>query len=47
MHWVGWEIPKPISMGLIVVIFLAAFFYARRQGPRPADPGDADPPLLH
>jgi YkoY family integral membrane protein len=31
MHWIAWEIPKPLSMGLIVVIFLVSFFYARRQ----------------
>jgi YkoY family integral membrane protein len=37
MHWIGWEIPKPISLGLIVVIFLASFLYARRQGPAPQD----------
>ena len=37
MHWVGWEIPKPISLGLIAVIFVAAYLYARAQGPRPPD----------
>jgi predicted tellurium resistance membrane protein TerC len=37
MHWIGWEIPKPISLGLIVVIFLASFLYARRMGPAPQD----------
>jgi YkoY family integral membrane protein len=30
-HWIGWVIPKEISLGLIVVIFLVAFLYARRQ----------------
>lgn len=48
MHWIAWEIPKTISMGLIVVIFLAAYAYARKQGPRPVEPGESDdPPLLH
>ncbi len=48
MHWIAWEIPKSISMGLIVVIFLAAYAYARKQGPRPVEPGESDdPPLLH
>jgi YkoY family integral membrane protein len=37
-HWIAWQIPKPISMGLIIVIFLAAFAYARRQVPQPGDP---------
>ena len=27
---IGWEIPKTLSLGLIVVIFIVAFFYARR-----------------
>jgi YkoY family integral membrane protein len=34
MHWIGWEIPRWLSLGLIVVIFAAAYVYARRQGPR-------------
>src|SRR5262245_21985991 len=29
--YIAWEIPKPISLGLIVVIFAVAYFYARRQ----------------
>lgn len=32
--WIGWEVPKAISFGLIIVIFVAAFLYARRQGAR-------------
>jgi YkoY family integral membrane protein len=46
IHWIAWEIPKPISMGLIVVIFLIAFVYARRHGPRPVDPDGALPPAI-
>jgi YkoY family integral membrane protein len=37
VHWIGWEIPRPISLGLIGVIFLASYLYARAQGPRPPD----------
>ena len=33
IHVLGFEIPKWLSLGLIVVIFGIAFFYARRQGP--------------
>ena len=29
---IDWEIPRWISLGLIVVIFSIAFVYARRQG---------------
>src|SRR5438128_1280323 len=29
-HYIAWEIPKSLSLGLIVVIFSVAFFYARR-----------------
>ena len=29
--YIAWEIPKTISLGLIVVIFALAYFYARRQ----------------
>ena len=28
--YIAWEIPKPLSLGLIVAIFTVAFFYARR-----------------
>ena len=35
--WLSWQIPKTISLGLIVVIFAAAYLYARRQGPREDD----------
>jgi YkoY family integral membrane protein len=32
-HYISFEIPRWLSLGLIVVIFLIAFIYARRQGP--------------
>jgi YkoY family integral membrane protein len=42
MHWVPFVVPKWLSLGLIVVIFVIAFIYARRQGPtRAVDPGEA------
>ncbi len=31
LHWISFELPKWLSLGLIVVIFAAAYFYARRQ----------------
>jgi predicted tellurium resistance membrane protein TerC len=41
-HYIGFEIPQWLSLGLIVVIFTAAFVYARMQGPvedlEPIDP---------
>jgi YkoY family integral membrane protein len=41
--YIGWEIPRAISLGLIVVIFAASFFYARRVERRPpADPAAKD-----
>jgi YkoY family integral membrane protein len=38
--WIGFEINKWLSFGLIFLIFLAAYLYARRQGP--ADDGGHD-----
>src|SRR4029434_1147767 len=32
-HYISFEIPRWLSLGLIVVIFLIAFIYARMQGP--------------
>ena len=34
--YVGWEIPKEISLGLVVVIFVIAFIIAKREGPQDA-----------
>lgn len=48
MHWIAFEIPKWFSIGLIVVIFGLAGFYARRQGPVADSAGDqAAGELLH
>ena len=33
MHWISFEIPKTISLGLIVIIFIASYLYARKQAP--------------
>lgn len=40
MHWIGWQIPKWLSLGLIVVIFAIAYLYARKH---PAPPSAEDP----
>lgn len=37
IHVIGWEVPRWLSLGLIVVIFSIAFVYARRQGAIPDD----------
>jgi len=37
IHLIGWQIPKPLSLGLIAVIFAISYFYARRH---PAEPTD-------
>jgi YkoY family integral membrane protein len=38
--WIAWQIPKTISLGLIAVIFVLSYLYARRHGP--ADVADDD-----
>jgi YkoY family integral membrane protein len=35
--YVHWEVPRAISLGLIVVIFVVAFVWARMEGPVEAD----------
>jgi YkoY family integral membrane protein len=35
MNWIEWEVPKSISLGLIGLIFLASYLYARQKGPAP------------
>jgi YkoY family integral membrane protein len=39
--YIGFEIPRSLSLGLIVVIFGAFYLYARWEGPRP-EPAAAD-----
>ena len=41
MEWIHFEVPKWLSLGVIVVTFLAAYLYARQQGPV-ADDDDGD-----
>ncbi|MEO7190516.1 MAG: hypothetical protein ABI051_05625 [Vicinamibacterales bacterium] len=40
MGWLSWEVPKPLSLGLIAVIFGLSYLYARRHPS--ADSADAD-----
>jgi hypothetical protein len=37
VHWVAFVVPKWFSLGLIVLIFVVAFLYARREGPAPLE----------
>jgi YkoY family integral membrane protein len=37
IHVIDFEVPRWLSLGLIVIIFMAAFVYARRQGPQRDD----------
>jgi YkoY family integral membrane protein len=42
VHVIPFEVPKAVSLGVIGVIFVIAFWYARRQGPKESDgPDDA------
>ena len=31
MHWIAWEIPQTVELSVVIVIFLTAFWYARRR----------------
>jgi YkoY family integral membrane protein len=37
MHWIQFEIPRWLSLGLIVIIFVVAFWYARREEKKTAE----------
>jgi YkoY family integral membrane protein len=43
---IPWKIPPVVSLGLIVAIFLIAFWYARRQGPKPVEADEEAMELL-
>jgi YkoY family integral membrane protein len=45
-RYIGFEIPRWLSLGLIVIIFAAAWLYARRQERRVETSGDAAAQLL-
>src|SRR5262245_12574769 len=42
MHWVPFEVPKWLSLGLIVVIVTASYLYARRVGAVEVQPHEPD-----
>lgn len=46
MEWIHFEVPKWISLGAIVVTFVAAYLYARRQGPVDDNEDDAAAALI-
>lgn len=45
-HYTTFEIPRWLSLGLIVVIFLVAFIYARMQGPAEVSPAESAEHIL-
>lgn len=47
MDWIHWQIPKTISLGLIVVIFVASYLYARRRGPAPTTDTSGPDEIVH
>lgn len=42
LGWIHFEVPKWISLGVIVVIFGLSFLYARKHGPAPDEEEQAD-----
>ena len=38
IHWVAFEIPKWLSLTIIIGIFVISLIYARRQPPQPVEP---------
>jgi YkoY family integral membrane protein len=45
-HYIAFEVPKWLSLGLIVVIFGISFLYARREEQRRTNPGAAEAETL-
>jgi YkoY family integral membrane protein len=41
-HYIAWQVPKWLSLGLIVVIFALAFLYARLEDKRTSPPTEAE-----
>ena len=46
MEWTEFELPKWVSLAVIVVTFVAAYLYARRQGPVEDDDDDPAAALI-
>jgi YkoY family integral membrane protein len=42
LDWIEFEVPKWLSFGLIVLIFVASYLYARKVGPAPTVEDEAD-----
>jgi len=41
LDWIDFEVPKAVSFGLIVLIFVISYAYARKVGPAPTVEDDA------
>ena len=46
MGWIAFDVPKWLSLGLIVVTFFFAYLQARRKGPVGEDPADEEAAAL-
>jgi predicted tellurium resistance membrane protein TerC len=46
IHVIPFEVPKAVSLGVIGVIFVIAFWYARQQGPQAPEGSDEAADLL-
>ena len=46
MQWIHFELPKWFSLGIIAIVFLAAYVIARRKGPVPDTEDEAAAALL-
>lgn len=46
MHWIGWELPRWLSVGIMLLLFLASAIYAKRYETKevPTGPGGGDDP---
>jgi YkoY family integral membrane protein len=47
VHWIEFEVPRWLSVGLIVLIFAIAYVQARRRGPTPEEAEDERNVLLN
>jgi predicted tellurium resistance membrane protein TerC len=46
MHWIHFEVPKWISLGMIAITFVIAYVQARRKGPVDDNEDEAAAELL-
>jgi predicted tellurium resistance membrane protein TerC len=43
IHWISWEVPRAVSIGVMLLLFAGSAVYARMKQPKPLTTKQPDP----